>query len=101
MNSHRFSLEALEDLDVIWQWVAADDVRAADRSIADIKSACGQIAEHPNLGGRHTQWTRKPVRFFLIRTNYWIVYDPESKPLEIMRIVHAARDIARILSADS
>jgi antitoxin ParD1/3/4/toxin ParE1/3/4 len=41
----------------------------------------------------------RPVRFWAVPRypNYLIVYDPASKPLSIVRILHAARDLARHL----
>jgi hypothetical protein len=41
--------------------------------------------------------TGLPLRFWLVQPyrNYWIVYDPEKKPLRVIRIIHAARNIPR------
>jgi hypothetical protein len=41
--------------------------------------------------------TDLPLRFWLVQPyrNYWIVYDPEKKPLQVIRIIHAARNIPR------
>ena len=99
MKAFSLSPLARDDLRGIWQWIAPDNERAADELTAEIKQACEQIAEHPQLGGRRSAWSRKPVRFFLIRTHYWIVYNPETSPLEILRIIHAARDIPAVLAA--
>jgi len=30
-------------------------------------------------------------------SNYRIVYDPESKPLDVIRILHGARDLPSVL----
>jgi plasmid stabilization system protein ParE len=43
--------------------------------------------------------TPLPVRFWaaLPYHNYFIVYDPETEPLRVIRIIHAARDLPSIL----
>jgi len=40
--------------------------------------------------------TDKPVRFWSVY-KYLIVYRPERKPLEILRIIHGMRDLPREL----
>jgi plasmid stabilization system protein ParE len=45
-------------------------------------------------------WTEKPVRFWPVRQKYLIVYFPERRPLEIQRILHAARNIPKLLGDD-
>ena len=43
--------------------------------------------------------TPLPVRFWVVQpySNYLIVYDPEKKPLQIIRILHGARDLPSLL----
>ncbi len=44
--------------------------------------------------------TSLPVRLWVVQpySNYLIVYDPEKSPLQIIRILHAARDLPNILT---
>lgn len=50
--------------------------------------------------GFRTDLTHRPVRFWAVPRypNYLIVYDPDSNPLTVIRILHAARDAARHLA---
>jgi hypothetical protein len=43
--------------------------------------------------------TALPLRFWPVQPirNCWIVYDPETKPLQVIRVLHAAREIASML----
>jgi plasmid stabilization system protein ParE len=43
--------------------------------------------------------TELPVRFWVLQpySNYLIVYRPEKKPLQVVRILHAARDLPKTL----
>jgi plasmid stabilization system protein ParE len=72
-------------------------VDAADVLEAQFFNACQRLADKPDLGHFRRNLTEKPVRFFLGRTNYLIVYDPASEPLEVLRVLHGARDVARQL----
>ena len=43
--------------------------------------------------------TPLPVRFWVVQPylNYIIVYNPEKEPLQIIRILHSARDLRSVL----
>jgi plasmid stabilization system protein ParE len=55
------------------------------------------VADSPLAGRFREDLTDLPLRFWLVQPyrNYWIVYDPEKKPLRVIRIIHAARNIPR------
>jgi toxin ParE1/3/4 len=97
MNNCQFTPAALDDLADIWNWIAADYPAAADKLIEDIREACEQIAVHPESGTRRLSWTDKPVRFLLVRKLLFVIYIPDIKPVEIIRVLQAARDIPAIL----
>ena len=61
--------------------------------------ACDLLADSPRAGQVRRDLISLPVRFWLVHpySNYLIVYDPESKPLRIIRILHGARDLPSIL----
>ena len=44
--------------------------------------------------------TKLPVRFWTLPSypNYIVVYRPETNPLQILRLLHAKRNIRRILN---
>jgi toxin ParE1/3/4 len=54
--------------------------------------ACQRLAENPRIGHTREDLTNQPVLFLPVGS-YLIIYDPESKPLSIVRIVHGARDV--------
>lgn len=51
------------------------------------------------MGHRREDLTDKPVRFFPVYS-FLIIYDPASTPLEIVRVLRGAQDIAVILGDD-
>jgi antitoxin ParD1/3/4/toxin ParE1/3/4 len=97
MNSFRLAPEAARDIEAIWEYLARDNVRAARRVRLGLLAACRRLAQHPGLGHRREDLTDKPVLFWPVYA-YLIIYNPATKPLEIVRIVHGAQDLPRLLS---
>lgn len=98
MKSYRLTQVAEDDLFEIWVFIATDNPEAADRLEGDILDACARLVGRPGLGHYRRDLTDKPVRFFAVRATYLIVYDPATEPLEIIRILHGARDVAAELT---
>jgi len=100
MKSYRLTPKAEDDLFTIWTYIASDNLDAADRLEAEFFSACQRVAVKPDLGHFRRDLTNKPVRFFAVRGAYLIVYDPATEPLEVLRVLHGARDISWILEIE-
>jgi plasmid stabilization system protein ParE len=49
----------------------------------------------PGLGHERPDLTNQPVRFFPIYS-YLVIYRPETKPLEIVRVLSGYRDLASL-----
>jgi len=75
MPDHFYSPEASLDLLEIWEYIAADNVDAADRLEQEIRNAVNLLAENPEIGHFRRDLTSKPVRFWPVRS-YLIIYDP-------------------------
>jgi plasmid stabilization system protein ParE len=98
MSRFTLSPQAAHDIRTIWAYIARDNIRAAKRVRLRISAACTNIAKHPRMGHRREDLTSKPVLFWLV-DSYLIVYNPESRPIEIIRVLYAALDIPEILTA--
>jgi plasmid stabilization system protein ParE len=83
----------------IWSYIAGDNLEAANRVEGAIYSACALLAENPLAGRIREDLTAWPVRFWLVQPfeNCWIVYNHDTKPLQVIRILNPARDIASLL----
>ena len=55
------------------------------------------LASAPGIGHWRPDLTSVDVRFFPVYS-YLIVYRPGSKPLQVVSILHGARDVQRILA---
>jgi len=99
MTKYQFTPQALSDLLEIWSFIAQDSPQAADRVEETIFCACDFLSDSPLAGRAREDLTPLPLRFWIVLpySNYLIVYDPEKKPIQIIRILHAARDIPSIL----
>lgn len=99
MSSYRFTPQALGDLLDIWSFIAQDNPTTADKVGEAILGACDFLADSPFVGQIRGDLTPLPVRFWVVRpySNYLIVYDPQKKPLQIIRILHGARDLPSLL----
>ena len=94
---YRLTPEARFDLFAIWEYIARDNVSAADRVVRRLEQAFHLLAAFPGKGHKRADvHTSEPVLFWPAGS-YVIVYQPEPKPLIIVRIVHGARDLNALL----
>ena len=80
----------------IWEFIARDNLDAADRVESEIERAILRLVRHPELGHVRRDLTSRPVRFWPIYS-YLIIYDPATRPFEIVRILSGYRDVATLL----
>ena len=80
----------------IWDYIARDNVSAADRVTEEIKEAVEMLVRNPELGHIRKDLTSMLVRYWPIYS-YLIVYDPAVKPIEIVRVLSGYRDLAKLL----
>lgn len=99
MTEYRITPKAVDDLIKIWSYIADDSIDAANRVEAAVYEACTFLAGSPLAGRIRKDLTMRTVRFWSVQSypNYLIVYNPDNKPLQIVRILHGARSIPRIL----
>lgn len=90
-NRFRKAPQADHDLDSIWDFIASDSVRAADKQIARIGEIFEMLLENP-LAGRERRELRADLRSFPAG-NYVIFYVPLPDGVEIIRVMHGRQDI--------
>jgi plasmid stabilization system protein ParE len=99
--SYLLTPQALNELEDIWNYIAEDSVKAANRVESAILGACYGLARHPMLGTKRSDITPLPVRFWTVTRfpNYVVVYRPDTKPLQVVAILHAKRDMKSFLES--
>jgi plasmid stabilization system protein ParE len=86
---------ATADLPEIKDYLSKNSRAAARRVVADIHDAIDSLASSPGIGHRH-QDLDEAVRVWQVYA-YLIAYLPAPSPLQILRIVHGARDLTKIV----
>jgi len=85
------------DLDAIWEYIAADNIAAADRWIAKLFDAFEALGQTPGIGHRREDLTPFAVLFWPVGA-YLIIYRAERRPIEIVAVTQGSRDIPAFLS---
>jgi len=98
MSGYAFHPDAFVDLDEIWEYIAQDNVDAADRVLADIHSTLTMLAGSPQIGHRRQDLTTRPLRFHVAREEYLVAYALDEKPLWVVAILHGRRN-PRLMAA--
>jgi toxin ParE1/3/4 len=96
MNRYVLSHDALLELDEIWNYIAQNNIDAADRWIAKLLDACETVARHPRMGHTREELTDKAVLFWPV-DNYLIIYRIRPDHIEVMAITRGSRDIPSYL----
>ena len=91
-----FTEEAEIQLLEILDYLADESESAAVRVRDAICDAVKKIAENPGIGHTREDLTDRALKFWSVYS-YLVVYDPESRPLTVVAVLHGARDIGEML----
>jgi plasmid stabilization system protein ParE len=99
MSSYVLTPRARADIFAIWSFIALDSENAPDGVETAIYEACSFLADCPFAGRTRPDLTSRPVRFWALPRypNYFIIYRPDSAPLQVIAVLHGKRDIRRAL----
>lgn len=99
-RQYRLSPQARKEMLEIGDFVAESSVDAALKIYDALEAAFALLAENPEIGHLREDLTDRPVKFWPV-FSYYVVYDPASSdPLEILSVVHGAREVDRLLTED-
>jgi len=88
--------DVVQDLENIWDFIAADSMAAADRWIRKLFDAFETIARMPKIGHSRKDLTAHPVLFWPVDA-YLIIYRADRQPVEIVAVTQGSRDIPAFL----
>ena len=101
MSRYILAPEARDELrEIEGYYLGAGSVSGARTVFRELEAAFERLAMNPGIGHSRSDLTARPVRFWPVRS-YLVVYRPETKPLEIVTVLHGARDVERILRSSS
>jgi toxin ParE1/3/4 len=89
---------AERDLDEAWLHIASDDQPAADRFVDRILSTCRKIADVPGMGPTRPDLAPN-LRYFPI-AGYLSFGRPIGGGIEVVRVLHGARDLLTVLRSE-
>lgn len=91
MSRVRLTEPATQDLEEIYDYIALDNIEAAERLKERLQKRWRAAAENPGIGRKRDEWRQnlRSVR----EGNYLILYHQIEDGIEIVRVVHGARDI--------
>jgi antitoxin ParD1/3/4/toxin ParE1/3/4 len=96
VTGYVLSVDADLDLNEIWEYIAADNVDAADRWIEKLFDAFEALARAPGMGHMRQELTELPLLFWPVGS-YLIIYSAEHCPIEIVTVTQGSRDIPTFL----
>jgi plasmid stabilization system protein ParE len=97
LSAARFVLSApaTSDLREIHDYIATDDPTAARRVLDDLRDAMRRLAELPGLGHARDDLADETLRVWTV-PSYLVIYRPETRPLQVVRVLSGYRDIAAL-----
>jgi toxin ParE1/3/4 len=99
MSAPRISEQAESDLDDAWDYLAQRSEAAADRLLDSILQRSRLHAQFP-LMGRPREDLAPGLRSFVVAP-YVVFYRPFADTIEVVRVLHGARDVDSIMKEDA
>ena len=95
MNDYVFTETAQRDMLALWEYIAKDDLDAANRVREAIYDAVANLVSFPGMGHRRADLGDDTLRIWPV-FSYLIIYRFKAEPLEIVRVLSGYRDIAAL-----
>jgi toxin ParE1/3/4 len=92
----RITEAAESDLEAIGDWIAADNPRRAATFVAELREACITLAQLPKGYALVSRYESSGVRR-RVHGNYLIFYCVVGDVIEVLHVLHGARDYEAIL----
>lgn len=97
MSRYILAPEARIDLQEIRDfYVVEAGIDVTRRLLTELRTGFLFLARNHRAGHSRRDLTDRAVRFWAVRS-YLVVYRPETNPLQIVAVIHGARDVQRIL----
>jgi len=96
MFPYVLSPDALQDLQDIWDFIASDNVVAADKLEDELFEAFEMLAKRPGMGHARSDLAERNVQFWPVG-KYLIVYRGFPSPPQVVAVLHGARDVAEVI----
>lgn len=99
MSEPRLTEQAEADLDELWAYIAANNPEAADRMVDAVLESSRMHVRFPGMGQSRDE-LRPGLRCFVV-SPYVVFYRTLEATIEVLRILHGARDIRSIIEPEN
>ena len=99
MIEPRLTEQAEADLDELWDYLAAKNPDAADRMVDAVLESSRMHVRFPGMGQSRDE-LRPGLRCFVV-SPYVVFYRPIEDTIEVLRILHGARDMSRLIDPEN
>jgi toxin ParE1/3/4 len=104
MKPVRVTPAADKDLDACYAWIKRDNPRAARRFLQAVRQTNNELAYMPGIGS--PRYADLPlahgVRMIAVRGfEHYLIFYLERETVEVIRVIHGARDIPAALLLDT
>ena len=72
---------------------------AAKRVGGELRRAMRNLADMPGMGHARNDLADESLRFWSVYS-YLILFRPDTRPLQVIRVLHGARDVETILESE-
>ena len=97
MSNYKIKSKAFSDMEIIFDYIAKDNKKAARKLIKNFYDIFEKISSFPEVGKVRKDFTYKDVRFFTFKKHYLIIYNIEDNIVCIQRVLTAYQDICALL----
>jgi toxin ParE1/3/4 len=98
MSTLRFSLEAEQDINDIYDYLEERNPDAAARIVREMRDLCDRLSRLPGMGRRREELA--PGLRSMPSDRYLIFYRETNGGIEIVRILHSSRNLGTFFSTD-
>ena len=95
MTRYILTEQAEQDLHDIWDYIAGESLDSADAVIGAIHKSLELLSEWPGIGHRRRDVQNRRYRFWRVN-RFIIAYFPDTRPLQVIRIVGAHREFRQL-----
>ena len=89
---------AINDMSNIFEFIAKDNIVAAQKLIESIENTFDRIRIFPNSGFQKASYIKRNIRVAIVEGHYQIIYSATSDIVYIYRVLSGYQDICNELS---
>lgn len=100
MSGYLLTAAADADLEEIWRYVSdKDGASRADALEDELHAAMRRLGGSRKMGHLRHDLADEDLRVWTVH-KFLIVYRPETRPVQVVRVLHGARDVGAILGGE-